>query len=72
MPHDQNTNLIRFVTHRAARCPWCGGPVMRDDRLVEGFLQRVVACLKEDSCGWSAVLDEACLQLPAAPGVDQE
>jgi len=36
---------------------------MRDDRVVEGFLQRVVACLKDDSCGWVAVIEETSLEL---------
>ena len=48
---------VRFTTHRSARCPWCRGPVVRDDRCVDGYLRRMVVCLAEDTCGWAALLD---------------
>lgn len=70
---DQNTDatqhateLVRHQTHRAARCPWCAGPTIRDERLVDGYLRTMIVCLAEDTCGW---LTELGAPLPV---VEQE
>ena len=62
----QDMQQVRQQTHRAARCPWCGGSVIRDDGMVEGCLRRRVACLCEDSCGWAMNLDEAVVAVDGA------
>ncbi len=49
---------IRIHNHRSAVCPWCRRPVIRSEMLVDGELEKVVACLS-DACGWLAVVGVA-------------
>jgi hypothetical protein len=48
---------LRAKTNRSAHCPWCHGPVIIDDRLINGYLRRVAMCLAESTCGWFCLLN---------------
>jgi hypothetical protein len=58
MLQTQNLIVVRQMVNRAARCPWCLSPVLREVHVVEGVPSRFVACSKPKTCGWTLEVGE--------------
>ncbi len=51
MLQTHNQIIVRQIVHRAARCPWCLGPLTRAVNTIDGETEKIITC-RNEQCGW--------------------